>query len=122
MNTSELAATLDLLAQALRLLPAQPGQAPGVAAPALAVASQKTLAEWLDVHEQQLRERPDNASLIELRVYRAAGDGFATVQAACGGSLERMLAAGKRLGRADFTKDLEDDLGRVLRHMADLCR
>ncbi len=74
------------------------------------------------VADLQLRERPDNASLIELRVYRAAGDGFATVQAACGGSLERMLAAGKRLGRADFTKDLEDDLGRVLRHMADLCR
>lgn len=67
MNTSELAATLDLLAQALRLLPAQPGQAPGVAAPALAVASQKTLAEWLDVHEQQLRERGYKAQTLKNR-------------------------------------------------------
>jgi predicted aminopeptidase len=74
------------------------------------------------VADLQLRERPDNASLIELRVYRAAGDGFAKVQAACGGSLERMLAAGKRLRRADFGKALADDLAPVLGHMADLCR
>jgi predicted aminopeptidase len=69
-----------------------------------------------------LHERPDNASLIELRVYRAAGDGFARVQAACGGSLARMMAAGKRLRRADFSESLEDDLGPVLRRMAHLCR
>ena len=74
------------------------------------------------VADLRLRYRPDNASLIELRVYRATGDGFATLQAACGGSLERMLAAGKRLRRADFAKDLEDDLAPVLRHLADLCR
>jgi len=69
-----------------------------------------------------LHERPDNASLIELRVYRAAGDGFARVQAACGGSLARMIAAGKQLRRADFDKSLEDDLTPVLRRMAHLCR
>lgn len=74
------------------------------------------------VADLELRERPDNASLIELRVYRAAGDGFTTVQAACGGSLDRMLAAGKRLRRADFAKDLQDDLAPVLRRMAALCR
>jgi predicted aminopeptidase len=74
------------------------------------------------VADLNLRERPNNATLIELRVYRAAGDGFGRVQAACGGSLDRMIAAGKKLTRDDFTKPLQDDLGPVLRRMGDLCR
>jgi predicted aminopeptidase len=74
------------------------------------------------VEELDLRERPNNASLIELRVYQAAGDGFAKVQAACGGSLARMIAAGKRLGRGDFSERLQPDLTPVLRRMGDLCR
>jgi predicted aminopeptidase len=70
----------------------------------------------------QLHERPNNATLIELRVYRAAGDGFAKVQAACGGSLSRMIAAARKLRRADFTEALQPDLSPVLHHFADLCR
>jgi predicted aminopeptidase len=81
-------------------------------------------AEIIDalVEELKLKERPNNATLIELRVYRAAGDGFAKVQAACGGSVDRMIAAGKKLRRDDFTKALQDDLAPVLHRMADLCR
>jgi predicted aminopeptidase len=74
------------------------------------------------VEDLNLKERPNNATLIELRVYRAAGDGFAKVQAACGGSLARMIAAGKKLARSDFTDPLQPDLAPVLRHMAELCR
>jgi predicted aminopeptidase len=81
-------------------------------------------AEIIDalVEELQLRERPNNATLIELRVYRAAGDGFAKVQAACGGSLSRMIAAARKLRRKDFTAALQPDLTPVLHHLADLCR
>jgi site-specific recombinase XerD len=56
MNPAELAQTLELMAQALRLMAAAPGGAQSlpVAAPA---QPQRTVAAWLDVHEQQLRER-----------------------------------------------------------------
>jgi predicted aminopeptidase len=74
------------------------------------------------VEEVKLRERPNNATLIELRVYRAAGDGFAKVQAACGGSVARMIAAAKQLRRKDFSAPLQPDLTPVLHHLADLCR
>jgi predicted aminopeptidase len=74
------------------------------------------------VDDLKLRERPNNATLIELRVYRAAGDGFAKVQAACGGSLSRMIAAAKHLRRKDFTAPLQPDLSPVLRRLQDLCR
>jgi integrase len=76
MNSADLAATLEVLAQALRLVPelqALQGSMPGAQAalaalpaapvsaalPALPapVVPQKTLNEWLDLHEQQLRER-----------------------------------------------------------------
>jgi predicted aminopeptidase len=74
------------------------------------------------VDDLKLKERPNNATLIELRVYRAAGDGFAKVQAACGGSITRKIAAAKKLKRKDFTAPLQPDLAPVLRHLADLCR
>ena len=73
------------------------------------------------VDDLQLKTRPNNATLIELRVYEAAGDGFAKVHAACG-SVAGMIAAGKRLKRSDFAQALQPDLSPVLRHMADLCR
>ena len=74
------------------------------------------------MEDLQLRERPNNATLIEMRVYRAAGDGFAKVQAACGGSLTKMIAAARKLRRSDFTASLQPDLTPVLHHLADLCR
>ncbi|HTJ41743.1 MAG TPA: aminopeptidase [Kofleriaceae bacterium] len=72
--------------------------------------------------ELKLRERPNNATLIELRVYEAAGDGFTKVQAACGGSVAKMIAAAKKLKRSDFKEELQPDLRPVLAHLADLCR
>jgi predicted aminopeptidase len=75
------------------------------------------LVEDLDLHE-----RPNNATLIELRVYRAAGDGFAKVQAACGDSIARMIGAAKKLRRSDFTEPLQPDLAPVLKKLGDLCR
>jgi hypothetical protein len=73
------------------------------------------------VDDLHLRWRPGNSSLVELRVYQASGDGFARVEHACGG-VAAMIAAGKRLKRADFTQDLQDDLRPVLARMVTLCR
>ena len=52
MSPADLASMLDLMAQALRHLPAAGVQATPAAADQL-----RTLAEWLDVHERLLRER-----------------------------------------------------------------
>ncbi|MCB9559165.1 MAG: aminopeptidase [Kofleriaceae bacterium] len=68
-----------------------------------------------------LWHRPNNANLVEVRVYTASYDGFAAVHQACG-SLRAMISAGKRLGRGDFEKRLQEDLGPVLDRMKALCR
>jgi len=67
-----------------------------------------------------LRTRPNNASLVELRVYRASGDGFARAHAACG-DLTRLMDAAKQLRRRDFAQDLDENLGPVLTKLATRC-
>jgi integrase len=62
MNPVDLAAMLELMAQALRHLPAA-----AHAAPVAADGPHRTLAEWLDVHERQLRERGYKAQTIKNR-------------------------------------------------------
>jgi integrase len=55
MTPADLAEMLELMAAALRAMPAcGVAQAPQGAAPA---APQRTLAEWLDVHERQIRSK-----------------------------------------------------------------
>jgi predicted aminopeptidase len=65
--------------------------------------------------------RPNNASLVELRVYKASYDAFAKVHAACGHDIRRMLGLAGKLGRGDFPKRLADDLGPVLTLLQERC-
>jgi predicted aminopeptidase len=72
------------------------------------------------VDDLGLRRRPNNASLVEVRVYLASYEGFAEVHAACG-STERLIEAGKTIRRGDFEKDVQDDLAPVLAKMKAAC-
>jgi predicted aminopeptidase len=68
-----------------------------------------------------LRYRPNNASLVEVRVYQASRGGFARVHATCGG-LAPMVAAARRLTRKDFQADLQEELDPVMAKLESLCR
>ena len=66
MNPADLAGMLELMAQALRMLPA--GAAAGLpATPAAPAASQRTLAQWLDMHDQHLADRGYKAQTMKNR-------------------------------------------------------
>jgi predicted aminopeptidase len=73
------------------------------------------------VADLKLRYRPNNASLVEVRVYQASRGGFARVHTGCG-DLGRMVKAADRLTRDDFREELQEDLTPVMRRLADLCR
>jgi predicted aminopeptidase len=73
------------------------------------------------VEHLKLWERPNNASLVELRLYKAHYDGFARLEAACGDARTLMKVAGT-LERRDFTEDLQEDLAPVLRKIDERCR
>ena len=66
------------------------------------------------VADLELWNRPNNASLVELRVYKASYDAFAKVHVACGGDPRRMIEVAGTLKRGDFPKRVADDLGSVL--------
>jgi predicted aminopeptidase len=67
-----------------------------------------------------LRRRPNNASLVEVRVYLASYQGFAAVHQACG-SAEAMIRAAATVRRADFGQAVQDDLAPVLARMRAAC-
>lgn len=69
----------------------------------------------------QLWTRPNNASLVELRVYKASYDQFAKVHAACGGDLRRMMKVAGTLKHGDFPKAVTDQLGPVLSLLETRC-
>jgi predicted aminopeptidase len=73
------------------------------------------------VADLALRYRPNNASLVEVRVYQASRGGFARVHASCGG-LAPMVAAARRLTRKDFQADLQEALDPVMARLESLCR
>ena len=73
------------------------------------------------VADLKLWARPNNASLVELRVYKASYDAFAKVHAACGHDIPRMLKLAGKLGRGDFGKRLADDLTPVLALLEQRC-
>ncbi len=72
------------------------------------------------VEDLQLWERPNNASLVELRLYKAHYDGFARVARTCGGAPGLLEAAGT-LKRADFAETLQEDLEPVLKIIEQRC-
>jgi predicted aminopeptidase len=73
------------------------------------------------VDEMRLRRRPNNASLIELRVYQAGATGLAEAHRGCG-DLRHMVLAAKQLTRSDFGKDLQDDLSSVMPVIIKRCK
>lgn len=78
----------------------------------------------LDVLVEDLRlwTRPNNANLVELRVYKASYDAFAAVATACDGDLARMMKVAGTLRRGDFPERLADDLTPVLALLEQRCR
>ena len=58
--------------------------------------------------------RPNNASLVELRLYKASYDTFAKVHEACGKDVGRMLKLAAGLKKADFPERLASDLSKPL--------
>ncbi len=68
-----------------------------------------------------LRRRPNNANLVEVRVYTGSYEGFAAVHAACG-SLEKFIAAAEQVNRSDFSEDLQEEFAPVLEKMKTACR
>lgn len=66
MNSADLANMLELMAQALRLMPA------GAAPAAQPAGPQRTLSEWLDVHERLLRDRGYAAQTLKNRLANLA--------------------------------------------------
>lgn len=78
--------------------------------------------EILDALADELRlwRTPNNASLIELRVYQASYQLFGAVVAACGGPAA-MIAAAKGVSRGDFAKALDEDLAPILAKVRARC-
>lgn len=74
------------------------------------------------VEDLELVRRPNNASLIELRTYRAGRGVFAELLEACGGDLGRLVAAVKSVKPSDFTRTLQEDLRPALAPAAKRCR
>jgi predicted aminopeptidase len=84
------------------------------------LAAKKRIIDEL-VDEMRLRRRPNNASLIELRVYQAGASALILAHKACG-NLKSMVQVASRMTRADFDKDLQDDLSKVSLTMARKCQ
>jgi len=73
------------------------------------------------VEDLKLWHRPNNASLVELRLYKAHYDGFARLEAVCGDAPTLLRVAGT-LKRSDFTESLQEDLTPVLELIEARCR
>lgn len=84
------------------------------------LAAKKHILDEL-VEDLELWERPNNASLVELRLYKAHYDGFARLEKVCGDARTLLTVAGT-VTRADFEKELQEDLTPVLRKIEERCR
>jgi predicted aminopeptidase len=73
------------------------------------------------VADLQLRKRPNNASLTEVRVYNGGAAPLLVAHRACG-DLRSLVDAAKTLKRADFAKPLEDDLTGIGKLLGERCR
>jgi hypothetical protein len=72
------------------------------------------------VSELRLIHRPNNAALIEMRLYSVGQDWFSKAHQACG-SISNLIAAGATLKSSDFSKTLQDDLEPIAAKLADFC-
>jgi predicted aminopeptidase len=91
----------------------------GKASDAAKLAKKREIIDAL-VDDLGLRRRPNNASLVEVRVYLASYQGFAEVHAACG-STAALIRAGRTVRRGDFDKEVQEDLTPVLAKMKAAC-
>lgn len=66
------------------------------------------------VADLKMWTRPNNASLVELRLYKASYDTFARVHEACGKDTGRLLTLAAGLKKADFPERLASDLSKPL--------
>ncbi len=73
------------------------------------------------VADLDLTHRPNNASLIELRVYHEGGDGHARAHRACG-DLRHLVETARGLSRADFPARLSEDLGPIADELVRRCQ
>lgn len=64
---------------------------------------------------------PNNANLIELRVYKASYGAFGETVKACGGA-RNLIRAAHGVTRGDFKKDLDEDLAPILAKIRARCR
>jgi predicted aminopeptidase len=84
------------------------------------LAKKKTIIDSL-VKDLQLRRRPNNASLVEVRVYLANYKAFGETHRECG-SVAAMIGAAKTVRRRDFDKDLQEEFPKVLEKIKLQCR
>ena len=73
------------------------------------------------VADLKLKRRPNNATLTEARVYNGGAAPILEAHRACG-DLASLIVAGKTLTRADFSKELQDDLKPIAKIIGDRCR
>lgn len=72
------------------------------------------------VADLEMRKRPNNASLTEVRVYNGGAAPLLLAHRACG-DLRTLIEAAKTLKRSDFKKPLEDDLTDTSKLLAKRC-
>ena len=72
------------------------------------------------VVDLEMRKRPNNASLTEVRVYNGGAAPLLVAHRACG-DLHTLVDAAKTLKRDDFKKKLEDDLTNAGKLLAARC-
>lgn len=92
--------------------------------------SQKSTAEKLAakaaiidglVDDLRLRRRPNNASLVELRLYHAGAAALAEAHRHCG-DLRTFVMAAQAMVRSDFQSDLQDDISTAMPQLIARCR
>jgi predicted aminopeptidase len=72
------------------------------------------------VVDLDMRRRPNNASLTEVRVYNGGATHLLVAHRKCG-DLRSLIEAAKTLKRSDFAKPLEDDLTGIGKLLGERC-
>ena len=73
------------------------------------------------VADLNIRKRPNNASLNEVKLYNGGAAALLEAHRACG-DLRSLILSAKTLRRSDFTKTLQDDLRPIGATIAERCR
>lgn len=91
----------------------------GTASRADKLAKKEKIIDSL-VADLRLQRRPNNASLIEVRLYKGGQEQFAGALTACG-TVPALLRASKRLRKRDFKTTMQEDLAPVATRLVALC-